>query len=68
MASYDPLDVSLIDEALLEETRMTVDLMVAAAGVTDHLSLDQVDAVLAVPRPPRAILPEPTYEPGRTYV
>ena len=40
----------LVDERLLEEIALLADVIAALSGVGSHLSLEQVDAVLGLPR------------------
>jgi hypothetical protein len=44
--AQDVLEVSLLDEELLEELRVTTELMLAAGASGAHLSTDAIDAVL----------------------
>ena len=49
---HDQFDVSLEDHDLLGEVELTTNLMVAASGADEHLSVDEIDRILGV-------LPEP---------
>ncbi|MGN6782458.1 MAG: hypothetical protein ACTHJH_13225 [Marmoricola sp.] len=51
------LDVELEDEELLGEVELTAALIVAANQADDHLSSEQVDAILGVRRTPGEAVP-----------
>lgn len=40
----------LVDDGLLEEIALLADVIASLGGVVDHLSPEQVDAVLGLPR------------------
>lgn len=52
---YDPLDVSLVDTVLLDELELTTDLIIAATQSDQHLSQDEIDALMGLP--PRPAIP-----------
>ena len=50
---HDQFDVTLEDHDLLGEVELTTNLMVAASGVDEHLSVDEIDRILGVLPQPR---------------
>jgi hypothetical protein len=52
---HDQFDVSLEDPELLGEVELTTTLIIAASESDEHLSQEQIDALLGVtPEPPDA--------------
>jgi len=52
---HDQFDVSLEDAELLGEVELTTNLIIAASESEEHLSVDEIDAILGVePLLPRA--------------
>jgi hypothetical protein len=56
---HDQFDISLEDAELLGEVELTTNLIIAASEAEEHLSPDQIDAILGVDRavppfPPRS--------------
>jgi hypothetical protein len=49
---HDQFDVTLEDSDLLGEVELTTNLIIAATGADEHLSVDEIDRILGV-------LPEP---------
>ncbi len=50
---YDQFDVTLEDADLLGEVELTTNLIIAASESEEHLSQDEIDAILGVDvRPP----------------
>lgn len=50
---YDQFDVTLEDSDLLGEVELTTNLIIAASESEEHLSQDEIDAILGVAaRPP----------------
>ena len=48
---HDQFDVTLEDQDLLREVELTTNLIIAASETDEHLSLDEIDAILGVARP-----------------
>ena len=46
---HDQFDVTLEDADLLGEVELTTNLIIAASETDEHLTLDQIDAILGVP-------------------
>ena len=53
---HDQFDISLEDVELLGEVELTTNLIIAASESEEHLSHDEIDAILGV-EPPRARQP-----------
>jgi hypothetical protein len=52
---HDQFDVTLEDADLLGEVELTTNLIIAATEAEDHLSDEQIDAILGVvPQPPKS--------------
>lgn len=51
---HDQFDISLEDAELLGEVELTTNLIIAASEAEEHLSPDQIDAILGIepPTPP----------------
>ena len=50
---HDQFDVTLEDADLLGEVELTTNLIIAASETDDHLTTDEIDAILGVtPRRP----------------
>ena len=54
---HDQFDISLEDAELLGEVELTTNLIIAASESEDHLSPDQIDAILGVDGPPPPVPP-----------
>ena len=50
---HDQFDISLEDGELLGEVELTTNLIIAASESEDHLSAEEIDAILGI-LPPRA--------------
>jgi len=50
---HDQFDVTLEDADLLGEVELTTNLIIAATEADDHLSMEQIDAILGVVPQPR---------------
>lgn len=48
---HDQFDVTLEDSDLLGEVELTTNLIIAASEADEHLSVDEIDRILGVPRP-----------------
>ena len=48
---HDQFDVTLEDQDLLREVELTTNLIIAASETDEHLSLQEIDAILGVSRP-----------------
>lgn len=48
---HDQFDVTLEDSDLLGEVELTTNLIIAASEAEGHLSVDEIDRILGVPRP-----------------
>ncbi len=48
---HDQFDVTLEDQDLLREVELTTNLIIAASETDEHLSLQEIDAILGVARP-----------------
>jgi hypothetical protein len=48
---HDQFDVTLEDQDLLREVELTTNLIIAASETDEHLSLEEIDAILGVSRP-----------------
>ena len=48
---HDQFDVTLEDQDLLREVELTTNLIIAASETDEHLSLDEIDAILGVAHP-----------------
>ena len=51
---HDQFDVTLEDSDLLGEVELTTNLIIAATGADEHLSVDEIDRILGVVPPPRS--------------
>jgi hypothetical protein len=47
---HDQFDVTLEDQDLLREVELTTNLIIAASETDEHLSLEEIDAILGVAR------------------
>jgi len=47
---HDQFDVTLEDQDLLREVELTTNLIIAASETDEHLSLQEIDAILGVSR------------------
>ena len=47
---HDQFDVTLEDADLLGEVELTTNLIIAATEADEHLSAEQIDSILGVPR------------------
>ena len=45
---HDQFDVTLEDQDLLREVELTTNLIIAASETDEHLSLQEIDAILGV--------------------
>jgi hypothetical protein len=48
---HDQFDVTLEDQDLLREVELTTNLIIAASETEEHLTTDEIDAILGVARP-----------------
>jgi hypothetical protein len=48
---HDQFDVTLEDQDLLREVELTTNLIIAASETDEHLTKDEIDAILGVSRP-----------------
>ena len=54
---HDQFDISLEDAELLGEVELTTNLIIAASESEDHLSPDEIDAILGVDELPPPVPP-----------
>ena len=47
---HDQFDVTLEDQDLLREVELTTNLIIAASETDEHLTTDEIDAILGVAR------------------
>jgi hypothetical protein len=47
---HDQFDVTLEDQDLLREVELTTNLIIAASETDEHLSTEEIDAILGVAR------------------
>ncbi len=45
---HDQFDVTLEDQDLLREVELTTNLIIAASETDEHLSMEEIDAILGV--------------------
>jgi hypothetical protein len=48
---HDQFDVTLEDQDLLREVELTTNLIIAASETDEHLTAEEIDAILGVARP-----------------
>jgi hypothetical protein len=48
---HDQFDVTLEDQDLLREVELTTNLIIAASETDEHLTTEEIDAILGVARP-----------------